>query len=387
MKHAGQRSAEVKDGATKTRLLWAEVDLAAIEHNVRQAIKAVGDTVKVMAVVKANAYGHGLVPVAKAARRAGASSFGVAIPEEGVALRAAGIEEPILILAEVAHEAVPLVIDSGLTATVFSLGSARALSDAAMRRDKTVRVHVKVDTGMNRVGLTPEGTPALINELRRMPGLDIEGIFTHFAEADNPASGYTADQLGRFTALLEELEAAGICPPVKHAANSAGVYLYPESHFDMVRVGISLYGLHPSEATKGTVDLRPALSLKARLSFIKNVARGEGVSYGRTYRAPRDTVIATVPAGYGDGYSRLLSNRAEVLIGGRKYPAVGNICMDQFMVDVGPGATAAVGDEVVLIGRQGAEEITADEIAALLGTINYEVVCMINGRVPRVYKE
>ena len=370
-----------------TRPLRAEIDLAAIKHNFREAKKAVGEKVHVMAVVKANAYGHGLVRVAQAASQAGAASFGVAIPEEGAILRDAGLVEQIHVLTEAASEAIPLVLDHDLTATVFSRGSALALSDAAIRRGRVVRVHVKVDTGMNRVGLTPERVPELIREIRSMPGLDLEGIFTHFSEADNPVSDYTAYQISRFKGLIQELEAEGICPRIKHAANSAGLYLYPDSHFDMVRVGISLYGLHPSKATRAVADLRPALSLKAWLSYTKKLAQGEGVSYGRTYKASRDTVIATVPAGYGDGYSRLLSNKAEVLIGGLRYPAVGNICMDQFMVDVGPDSAIEADDEVVLIGRQGGEEISADEMASLLGTINYEVVCMINGRVPRVYKE
>ncbi|MBS3909464.1 MAG: alanine racemase [Actinobacteria bacterium] len=370
-----------------TRPLRAEIDLSAIKHNFREAQRVVGENVKVMAVVKANAYGHGLVRAAKAASEVGAASFGVAIPEEGAILREAGIVEQIHVLTEAASEAGPLILDNDLTATVFSRGSARALSDEALRRGRVALVHIKVDTGMNRVGLTPERVPELIREMRSLRGLEIQGIFTHFSEADDPAGDYTAYQMQRFKVLVDALEAEGICPRVKHAANSAGLYLYPDSHFDMVRVGISLYGLHPSEATRGVADLRPALSLKARLSYIKNLARGEGVSYGRTYKAPCDTVIATVPAGYGDGYSRLLSNKAEVLIGGRRYPAVGNICMDQFMVDVGPDSTVKADDDVTLIGRQDNEEITVDEIASLLGTINYEVVCMINGRVPRVYKE
>jgi alanine racemase len=240
---------------------------------------------------------------------------------------------------------------------------------------------------MNRIGLFPEKTAEFLHEVRKLPALEVEGIFTHFSEADNPESDYTTYQIKRFTGLLEELKNKGLCPPVRHAANSAAVYLYPDSYFDMVRVGISMYGLHPSEATREQIDLQPAFSLKARLSFVKRLPGGEGVSYGRKYKTPAATVIGTVPAGYGDGYSRLFSNKSQVLVDGRRYPAVGNICMDQFMVDLGPNSTAKVGDEVVLIGRQGGEEISVDELAAILGTINYEVVCMINARVPRVYKE
>ncbi|MBE0447738.1 MAG: alanine racemase [Actinobacteria bacterium] len=369
------------------RSLWAEIDLSAIKHNVKEARKAVGGRVEIMAVVKANAYGHGAARAAKASCEAGASCLGVALPEEGAYLRKSGIAKPILILAEPAHTAVPMILDYNLTATVLSLGSALALSKEAVKRGRIAKVHVKVDTGMNRIGLSPDKTASFIRELKELPGLEIEGVFTHFSEADNPESDYTSYQLNRFKNLIEGLDEDGICPPVKHAANSAAMYLHPDSHFDMVRIGISLYGLHPAEITKGQVDLKPALSLKARLSFIKDIACGEGVSYGRVYKATCDTIIGTVPAGYGDGYSRLLSNKAQVLIGGRRYPAVGNICMDQFMVDLGPNSTAKVDDEVVLIGRQGGEEISADEIASILGTINYEVVCMINDRVPRVYKE
>jgi len=369
------------------RPLWAEIDLSAVKHNLKEAAKTVGEQVKIMAVVKANAYGHGAERVAKAACEAGACCLGVALPEEGIQLRKAGIEQPILILAESSCDFIPQVLENDLTATLFSIESAKALSDGAVKQGIVAKVHVKVDTGMNRVGLQPEKVPSFMREIRGYPGIDVEGIFTHFSEADNPESDYTDYQLKRFKALIEELAGEGICPPIKHAANSAAVYLHPDSYFDMVRIGISMYGLHPSEATKGLVDLKPALSLKARITFVKDLAHGEGVSYSRTYRATCDTKIGTVPAGYGDGYSRLLSNKAQVIIGGRRYPAVGNICMDQFMVDIGPDTTVKVEDEVVLIGRQGSEEVSADDIAAILGTINYEVVCMINTRVPRVYKE
>ncbi|MCL6471462.1 MAG: alanine racemase [Firmicutes bacterium] len=376
----------LKDTATM-RPLWAEIDLSAIKHNVKQARKTIGDKVMIMAVVKANAYGHGAIPVAKAAVEAGATWLGIALPEEGIQLRRSGISQSILILSEPSIDTIPLVLEHNLTSTVFSLRFAEAISSEALLRRQTAKVHVKVDTGMNRVGLTPERAVSFIRKVRELPNIEIEGIFTHFAEADNPKSAYTDHQLRRFQTLLEELNNDGICPPIKHAANSAAVYLHPGSYFDMVRIGISMYGLHPSEATKGYVDLKPALSLKARLSFVKELACGESISYNRTYTAARDTRIGTVPAGYGDGYSRLLSNKAEVLIRGRRYPAVGNICMDQFMVDLGPDSCAEADDEVVLVGRQGNEEISVDELASILGTINYEIVCMISARVPRVYKE
>lgn len=370
-----------------TRSLWAEIDLSAIKHNIKQAREAVGKTVDIMAVVKANGYGHGAAQVGAAAIEAGASCLGVAIPEEGAALRAAGITRPIHVLAEASHTATRVVVENDLTATICSMRAAKELSELARQQGKTIKAHVKVDTGMNRIGLSPEATADFLREAKKLLGVEVTGIFTHFAEADVPASDYTDFQLAQFSNLLEELQKEGICPEIRHAANSAAVYLHPASHYDMVRVGISMYGLHPSEATRGKIDLKPALSLKARLSFVKGVGCGCGVSYGRTYRAAQDTRIGTVPGGYGDGYTRLLSNKSEVLISGRRYPAVGNICMDQFMVDLGVDSRARVEDEVVLIGRQGNEEITVDELASILGTINYEIVCMINERVPRVYIE
>lgn len=369
------------------RPLWAEIDLSAIKHNIREARRVVGDDVAIMAVVKANGYGHGAERVAQAAVEAGVSWLGVAIPEEGVVLREAGLTQPVHVLAEANPSATALVVKYDLTATVCSTKTARVLSDEALRQGKTVKAHVKVDTGMNRIGLTPENAPRFLREFGALPGLEIEGIFTHFAEADNAGGDYTSYQLTAFKKLLEQLESEGICPPVKHAANSAGLYLHRDSHLDMVRIGISMYGLHPSEATKGKIDLKPAFSLKARLSFIKEVPCGTGISYGRTHVTACGTKIGTVPGGYGDGYSRLLSNKTHVLIAGRRFPAVGNICMDQFMVDLGADHDAKVDDEVVLIGCQGQEEISADELASILGTINYEIVCMINARVPRVYKE
>jgi alanine racemase len=234
--------------------------------------------------------------------------------------------------------------------------------------------------------LEPENTKEFVKYLSGLPGIETEGIFTHFTESDNKESRFTAYQLDRFASVIDELNGEGICPPIKHAANSAGIFLHPASHLDMVRIGISMYGLHPSNDTRDVVDLKPALSLKARISFIKKLKEKNGVSYNRTYVTSRDTVIATIPIGYGDGYTRKLSNKSGAIIRGQKCRAVGNICMDQFMVELNDGMEAATDDEVILIGRQGDQEITVDEVADLVGTINYEIVCMVNTRVPRVYK-
>lgn len=369
-----------------TRLAWAEIDLSAIRHNINQVKNKVGDNVRIMAVVKANAYGHGAERVAKTAIEAGADFLGVAIAEEGDALRASGITKPILILAEPALAAIELVAKNELISAVCTKRTADALSAAAQKYGKTLKVHVKVDTGMSRIGLEPKNVKEFINYLSDLPGIEIEGIFTHFTESDNKESQFTAYQLDRFMLVIDDLNSEGVCPPIKHAANSAGIFLHPASHLDMVRLGISMYGLHPSNDTKDVVDLRPALSLKARISFIKNLKAKNGVSYNRTYVTSCDTVIATIPIGYGDGYTRKLSNKASAIIRGQKCRAVGNICMDQFMVELNDGMDAAADDEVILIGRQGDQEITVDEVANLVGTINYEIVCMVNTRVPRVYK-
>lgn len=364
------------------RPAWVEVDLAAIRHNVGIVRREVGDKVLVMGVVKADGYGHGAVPVAKAAVQAGADWLGVALPEEGVELRKSGLRVPILVLSEPPPSAAASIVENDLSTTVCSYELIDALDREAARLGKIARMHLKVDTGMNRIGVPPEIALDVINYISFRPNSDLEGVFTHFAKADDPSSDLTALQFERFESVFSALGQDG--RPILHAANSAATFLFPETHLDMVRVGISIYGLHPSPATKGRVDLKPAFSLKAKPSFVKEVPPGSGISYGHTKLTDRRTTIVTVPLGYGDGYSRRLSNRAEVLIGGRRHPIVGNICMDQLMVDVGPRADCAEG-EIVLIGEQGGESVTVDEIADLLGTINYEVVCSINRRVPRIY--
>lgn len=370
--------------ATKAykRPVWVEIDLAAVRHNVGVIRRAIGGKTLIMAVVKANGYGHGAIEVARAALEAGAEWLGVALPEEGVALRKAGITLPALILAEPPASAASLVVDYDLSVTVCSKDVASALDEAAASLGKTARIHLKVDTGMNRIGVAHDRAGKLIGHILTLPNVRLEGVFTHFAKADDPSSDLTDLQMDRFEKVVAALP-EGV-RPIIHAANSAGLFLHPRTRLDMVRAGISLYGLHPSPATKGLIDLRPALSLKARPSLIKMVGTDEGISYGHTHIIDEPTTVATVPIGYGDGYTRRLSNIARVLIGGERRPIVGTICMDQFMVDLGKTEHFEE-DEIVLIGHQGEERIAADEIADLLGTINYEVVCMINNRVPRVY--
>lgn len=371
------------------RPVWAEIDLKAIAHNVKTLKSLTKPGVLFMAVVKADGYGHGAVPVARAALEGGADRFGVALSEEGAELRKANIKAPIQILSEISPDdhSLTLAVENDLIPAICQAEVAEALSEAAKRQGKTVKVHVKVDTGMGRLGIPAEPQAALefIELVRGLENLEIEGVFSHFAMADKPAEPVTAEQFGKFKVVLEALEAAGVTIPLKHTANSAALMAFPETHLDMVRPGIAIYGLPPAADQAGKVDLKPALSFKTKILFLKDVPTGQGISYGHTYVAPGPRKAATLPLGYADGYSRLLSNKSEVLVKGRRASEIGTITMDQIMVDVSDILGVRVGDEVVLIGRQGTEEITADEIAALIGTINYEVVCMISKRVPRVY--
>ncbi|MCL5291581.1 MAG: alanine racemase [Actinobacteria bacterium] len=369
-------------GSFYRRPAWVEVDLDAIRNNVRVVRREIGDGVMVMAVVKADGYGHGALPVARAAVEAGADWLGVALTEEGIELRKDGVDAPVLILAEPPPSAAAQIIEYDLSATVCSYEFIEALDKEAARRGKVARLHLKIDTGMNRTGVPASSAIDLVKAVQMLPNTRLEGMFTHFAKAEDPASDLTDLQMDRFEGVLSLLPKE--IDPIIHAANSAATFLSPRTHLDMVRVGISLYGLHPSPATFGRIDIQPALSLKARASFIKELAPGEGVSYGHTRLTEKPTTIITIPMGYGDGYTRRFSNIADVLIGGRRCRIIGNVCMDQFMVEGGQDEYFPE-DEIVLIGRQGDERITADELADLLGTINYEIVCMINKRVPRIY--
>ena len=368
--------------------VYAEIDLGAIAYNLGEVRRLVGPGVGIMAVVKANAYGHGLVEVARRAVTSGATWLGVARVGEGGEIRQAGIDAPVLVLGYTPPEQYPEILALDLAQAVYDLELARALSDTAQKAQRTVRVHLKIDTGMGRLGFPANGA-GLEAALRvaSLPRLEVEGIFTHFATADEANKSYAREQLERFHAALAALRRAGLETPLVHAANSAAVIDLPESHFNLVRPGIMIYGLYPShEVQTQRVDLHPAMTLKARVAFVKKVPGGFPVSYGCTHVTPRPTTLATVPVGYADGYFRVLSNRAEVLIHGRRCRVVGTVCMDQIIVDVGGVADVAVGDEVVLFGRQGDALLPVDEVAAVAGTINYEIVCAVSARVPRVYR-
>nr|MBO2500366.1 alanine racemase [Acidimicrobiia bacterium] len=350
----------------------AEIDLAAIRHNVT-AISRVVAPASYCAVVKADAYGHGDVPVAEAALEAGAACLAVALVEEGVRLREAGIEAPILVLSEPALTDAAEMVRWGLTPTAYRVDFLRALAEAA---DRPVDVHIKVDTGMHRVGAPLARLPELVDAVR--PPLRLGGVWTHFAVADEDPE-FTQLQIERFREA-----AAGLDVP-SHLANTAGSLLFPAARADLVRVGLGTYGLHPCPATREVVDLRPALRVVSRVVYVQRLAAGERPSYGRRRALQKESNVATVPIGYADGVPRRLSaTGGEVLIRGRRYPLAGTVTMDQIVVDVGDDPVE-VGDEVVLIGRQGTEEITADEWAEKTDTISYEVVCDIGPRVPRRY--
>jgi alanine racemase len=358
----------------------AEVDLDAIRHNVR-ALKPPGS--ELMAVVKSDGYGHGAVEVARAALSAGATWLGVALVEEGLWLRDAGIEAPILLLSEAPPGGERDAVATGLTPTVYTDRGIDALVGVSDPKEH-LAVHVKVDTGMHRVGVWPP--ERVVPFVRRVTdaGLRFEGLWTHFARAeDDPV--LTREQLRRFGRAAEALAGDGLVPKVLHAANSAAAIAFPEAHFDLVRIGVALYGLPPAPGFEPPAGLRPALTWRSAVSMARPLAAGEGLSYGHRHRLERRTTIATVPVGYADGFSRRLSGSAEVLIGGRRRPVVGTVTMDQILVDCGEEEPRA-GDEVVLIGPQGEDRIAADELAGWSGTINYEIVTGIGPRVPREFR-
>lgn len=367
------------------RPVWAEVDLGAIAHNVRTVKDRLAPGAAIMAVVKANAYGHGDEQVARAAVAAGATWCGVILVDEGVRLRRAGIDVPILLLHEPPAERVDEAIANDLTPCVFSERGVETVASAATRVGRTVAVHLKVDTGLNRLGVPMPMVSDLLDRIAKEPRIELQGVFSHFAFADQPRNPVIDQQLSRFQDTLELLQARGVRPALRHLANSAASLSRPDTHFDLVRLGIAMYGLSPGPELDGVAPLRPAMSLHAKVAMVKRVRAGEAVSYGHRYRLERDGTIITLPLGYADGWARALSSNASIILDGARYPAVGTVCMDSFMADIGD-ASCAIGDEVVLIGSQGQATITADEVAASIDTINYEIVTRIGARVPRVYR-
>jgi alanine racemase len=382
-------------------LTWAEVDLNAYAHNITELRRIANRGTRLMAVVKANGYGHGAVEVGRQALGRGAEYLGVARLSEAVQLREAGLDGPILIFGYTPPDLAEPLFIYDLTQTVYSIEAASILSDLAAHQGKKLNVHIKVDSGMGRLGLLlkepaaggqsdqPNLNPVQeVLTISRLPGLAVEGIFTHFATADSTDKSYARRQLEKFLDFANLLRRKGLEPPIMHAANSGALIDIPDSHLDMVRPGIATYGLYPSdEVNKNNLDLKPVMTLKSRIIHIKQVPAGFNVSYGITYQTQNPTTIATVPIGYADGLNRLLSNQGHMLIHGQKAPIVGRICMDLTMLDVGSIPGVEIEDEVIVFGRQGNEAITADEVAAELNTINYEIVSTITGRVTRVYRK
>ncbi len=379
-------------------LLKAEIDLKAIAHNVKELRRITHPKARLMAVVKANGYGHGVIEVAQCALQNGAAALGVARIEEGIQIREAGIQAPILIFGYTVPELAADLLEYDLIQSVYTAASARKLSRTAASLGKKIKAHLKVDTGMGRLGLLsqnfkPDNSAAINADaleetlaIAGLDGLELEGMFTHFATADSADKSYAEKQLHLFMKYLKRLHQDGLNPPVRHAANSAALIDMPQSHLDMVRPGIAIYGLYPSdEVNKKQVSLKPAMALKARIIHLKKVPAGFNVSYGITHETQKPTTIATVPVGYADGLSRLLSSRGQMLVHGQRVPIIGRVCMDLTLLDVGSIENVQMGDEVVIFGQQVNETLTVDEMASSLNTINYEIVSTITARVPRVY--
>ncbi len=380
----------------KQHLAWTEINLGAIRHNIKTLKKNLGKEVKFMAVVKADGYGHGSVKIAKVALKNGASWLGVARLTEAIKLREAKIEAPILIFGHIAPCDVEKLAKHDLTITLLNLKQAQEVSLEALRQGVFLKVHLKVDTGMGRLGLLPDhlrADPSInhdaVKEIRAISSLDnirLEGIYTHFAAADLKDKTYTIYQLENFNLLLEELVKAGVRIKICHTSNSAAIIDLPQASYDMVRAGIAMYGLYPSnQVYKSNALLKPAMALKSVITSLKEVPAGFKISYGMTYTTRIRTKIAIVPVGYADGYPRLLSSNGYILVRGKKAKIAGRVCMDQTMIDVGHIPMVQPGDEVVLIGSQGKETITVDEIADRTRTINYEIVSLLSHRLPRVY--
>lgn len=365
------------------RAAWAEIDLAALRHNYEEIKKNIRGGAKLCAVVKADAYGHGALAVARVAVEAGASYLAVATLGEAIELREAGFTQPILLLGLVLPDEARDIVDYDVTQVVCELPLAEAISREAVRQHKTAKVHLAVETGMGRIGIHPEEIGALAAAVKQLPNIEIEGMFSHFAMADSKDKAYTKGQLAKFKQALKAVEDAGVRPKIRHIAESAAILEIPEAYYDMVRVGVIQYGMWPSDEVTHPIDLRPVMKVCAKVVFLKNVHPGESIGYGREFIAERESRIATLPIGYADGYIRAYGNGGYVSFGGRKAPIAGRVCMDQVMVDVTDLPDVKEGDTAVLFGD---DTVTVGTAAKWLNTINYEVTCLISPRVPRVYK-
>ena len=368
------------------RPVWAEVDLGCIEHNVKQ-IKSLCENKKIYGVVKADAYGHGALDIVQVLLKSGVTDLAVALITEALEIIKSGINVPILILGFTPLTFAEDILNNNIEQTVYDLEYAKKLSEIAQEKNKTAKIHIAVDTGMGRIGFLPnEKGMEAVRQISKLPNINIEGIFTHFSTADEADKTYSMEQLYKFNKFVDDLEREGIKFNIKHASNSAGIMDLPEAHFNAVRPGIIMYGYYPSnEVIKERLDLKPALTLKTSVVHVKTLPKDMYISYGRKYKTDKERVIATLPIGYADGYTRALSNKGKVIVNGKLASIVGAVCMDQCMIDVTDVGTVKVGDEVILLGEHGNTRFNADDLAELLDTINYEIICMIGRRVPRVY--
>lgn len=366
----------------------ADIDLDAIRHNMDEMHRLVDPHTKLMAVIKTDGYGHGAIPIARELEEIDyVYGYAVAAEEEALALRADGIKKPILILGYTFPEQYEALLQAQITPAIFTVEAAKLLSETAGRMQMTAHIHIKLDTGMGRVGfLISEESADQIAQIAKLPHIMIEGMFTHFAKADEKDKTSANKQLSEFLRMADMLEERGVHIPLKHCSNSAGILDLPQANLDIVRAGITLYGLHPSEEVHlERMDMRPVMSLKSQVAHVKTLPAGYGISYGATYVTPDERQIATIPVGYGDGYARSLSNQGDVLIRGRRAPICGRVCMDQFMVDVTDIPGVCVGDTVTLIGTDGEEHITLEELGEKSGRFNYEFACDLGKRIPRVF--
>ena len=367
------------------RAVWAEIDLKALENNIRNIKSCIKNKAKWCAVVKADAYGHGAVAVARKAVEQGADYLAVAVISEAISLRQAGFTTPILILGTTPVEASADLVAYDITQAVYTVEQAKAISAEAVRQGKTAKIHMAVDTGMSRIGVRPEQAGDLAQALSVMPGIELEGMFSHFALADAKDKSFAYQQLEAFKLAISKVEAKGVNIPIKHIANSAAILEMPEAHFDMVRAGIILYGLWPSDEVEHVIELQPIMELKAQIVYVKNLHPGESISYGCTFTAQRESRIGTLPMGYADGYTRMFTGKAQVDYQGKRAPIAGRICMDQCMVDLTDIPEVKIGDEVTLLGKSEDSELTVEELGELSGRFPYEFVCDLGKRIPRVF--
>ncbi|RLB96232.1 MAG: alanine racemase [Deltaproteobacteria bacterium] len=363
------------------------IDLGALRHNFFEIKRLVGAEVRIVAVVKSDAYGHGLIPVARVLETAGADCFGVFELNEALELREAGCRLPILIMMGIAQEEASAVVENGLTAAVFQYGIAEKLSEAALKHGTIAPVHVKVDTGMTRLGVPAERTVDFVRLLQPLKGIRLEGVFSHLAQADMPDHPFTEEQIRRFSRVFEACKQLGVCTDAVHISNSGALLGGKGVSFGMVRPGILLYGSSPAEGWPAAASFKPVMTFRSRVIQVKKVPAGTSISYGHTYTTRTSAVIATVPVGYDDGYSRAFSNKGYMLVRGKRVPVVGRVCMNLTMLDVSSVKGVSAGDEVVIIGAQGKERITAEEIAKVAGTISYEIYCSIGKSNYRIYKD